>query len=67
MLATRNFVSPDCAWEMAMAMKQRLGKLSGVPQALEPWAVLAAVDGFVPWPVDHRHALLAGSDAQDPM
>ena len=57
------FVSAASACEIAT--KQRLGKLSGVPQALERWAELAALDGFVQLPVDYRHALLAGSYAQE--
>ena len=57
------FVSAASAWEIAA--KQRLGKLSGVPQVLERWAELAVLDGFVQLPVNYRHALLAGSHAQE--
>lgn len=51
-------VSAASAWEIAT--KQRLGKLTGVPEAMNQFADLVAADGFVHLPITHRHALRAG-------
>lgn len=40
-------VSAASAWEIAA--KQRLGKLTGVPDALSRFSELVALDGFTPW------------------
>lgn len=53
------FVSAASAWEIAI--KHRLGKLEGVPDAAARFVDLMEADGFTPLPMTHRHALLAGS------
>jgi PIN domain nuclease of toxin-antitoxin system len=53
------FVSSASAWEVAT--KARLGKLDGVPGVAEHFAELALADGFIQLPVNHSHALAAGS------
>ncbi len=53
------FVSAASAWEIAT--KQRLGKLAEVPEAAARFAELVEADGFVPLPIDQRHALRAGA------
>ncbi len=50
-------VSAASAWEIAT--KQRLGKLSLVPDAAARLAELVALDGFEHLPVTYRHALRA--------
>lgn len=57
------FVSAASAWEMAT--KQRLGKLEGVPGAVERFAELVAADGFLHLPVTYLHGLRAGGYEQD--
>ena len=57
------FVSAASAWEVAT--KHRLGKLKEVPQAMARFAELVTADGFTPLPIDHRHALRAGSNPQE--
>ena len=60
-------VSGASAWEIAT--KQRLGKLSGVPQASLRFNELVLLDGFIQLAVDHRHAVRAGTfevDHRDP-
>ena len=60
-------VSAASAWEIAT--KQRLGKLSGVPQASLRFNELVLLDGFIHLAVDHRHAVRAGTfevDHRDP-
>lgn len=52
-------VSAASAWEIAT--KARLGKLDRVPDASERYGELAARNGFTHLPIDHRHALRAGS------
>ena len=53
------FVSAASAWEIAT--KQRIGKLEDVPDAARRFAELVEADGFSHLPVDHLHALRAGS------
>jgi PIN domain nuclease of toxin-antitoxin system len=55
-------VSAASAWEMAT--KHRLGKLGSAGEAVERFAELILADGFEHLPIDHRHALRAGSYAQ---
>ncbi len=60
-------VSAASAWEIAT--KQRLGKLSGVPEASLRFNELVLAGGFVHLAVDHRHAVRAGVfqvDHRDP-
>lgn len=57
--AVRVCVSAASAWEIAT--KQRLGKLSQVPDAAARFAELVALDGFEHLPVTYRHALRAGN------
>lgn len=60
-------VSAASAWEIST--KQRLGKLSGVPQASVRFNELVLLDGFNHLPVNHRHAVRAGAfevDHRDP-
>lgn len=57
------FVSAASAWEIAT--KQRLGKLEGVLHIGARYGELVAADGFQHLSVDHRHALRAGSYAQE--
>lgn len=56
------FVSAASAWEIAT--KARLGKLDSVPEAATRHAELLSADGFVPLPIDLRHALRAGGYPQ---
>ncbi len=56
------FASAASAWEVAT--KQRLGKLTGVPEAAARWVELLQADGIAPLPVNQQHALRAGSYAQ---
>ena len=53
------FVSAASAWEIAT--KQRLGKLGQFPKVLERFTKLLAADRFIPLPIQHQHALKAGS------
>lgn len=55
-------VSSASAWEIAT--KVRLGKLDAALGVVESYADLIAADGFIHWPVSHRHALRAGSYPQ---
>jgi len=55
-------VSSACAWEIAT--KVRLGKLDVALGVIEAYADLIAADGFIHWPVNHRHALRAGGYTQ---
>ena len=60
-------VSAASAWEIST--KQRLGKLSGVPQASVRFNELVLLDGFNHLPVNHGHAVRAGAfevDHRDP-
>ena len=50
--------SAASAWEVAR--KQRLGKLTGVPDATANWIELLQADGIVELPVSTLHALRAG-------
>lgn len=50
--------SAASAWEIAT--KQRLGKLTGIPDVTDRYAELVAADGFLHLPVTHRHSLRAG-------
>jgi PIN domain nuclease of toxin-antitoxin system len=51
-------VSAASAWEIAI--KQRIGKLDGVPDATTRYGELVEADGFRHLPVSHLHALRAG-------
>lgn len=53
------FVSAASAWEIAT--KRRLGKLDGTPLASERFSERVSADGFVHLPVNHLHALRAGT------
>lgn len=55
----RVFVSAASAWEIAT--KQRLGKLSQLPEAGTRFAELVALDGFEHLAVTYLHALRAGN------
>jgi len=55
-------VSSACAWEIAT--KVRLDKLDVALGVIEAYADLIAADGFIHWPVNHRHALRAGGYTQ---
>ena len=63
LLDTENtvYVSAASAWEIAI--KQRIGKLEGVPYASEQFASLVDADGFVHLPMRYAHALRAGAYA----
>jgi len=52
-------VSAASAWEVAT--KHRLGKLTGVDDAVLRFQELVAADGFTPLPISHRHGLRAGT------
>lgn len=52
------YASTASAWEIAT--KQRIGKLTSVPDAAERYAELVAANGFIHLPVTHHHALRAG-------
>lgn len=56
-------VSAASAWEIAT--KAQLGRLEGVPGAVERFAELVAADGFVHLAVTYRHALRAGGYRQE--
>ena len=56
------FVSAASAWEVAI--KQRLGKLPGLPDAEARFVELVAADGFMTLPMSQHHALRAGGYAQ---
>lgn len=53
------FVSAASAWEIAT--KQRIGKLSLLPDATTRFGELVAADGFQHLPISHLHSLRAGS------
>lgn len=52
-------VSAASGWEIAT--KQRLGKLEGVPGAVERFSEVVGADGFRHLPISHHHALRAGA------
>ena len=52
-------VSAASAWEIAI--KQRIGKLQGVPYASEQFSSLVDADGFAHLPMRYEHALRAGA------
>ena len=56
------FVSAASAWEVAI--KHRLGKLPGMPEAESRFVELVAADGFATLPISQHHALRAGGLAQ---
>ena len=65
--ANEVIVSAASVWEVAT--KQRLGKLTEIPQAVSRFAELVSADGFVPLSMELRHALRAGAyphDHRDP-
>jgi len=57
--ANEVWVSAASAWEIAI--KQRLGKLDGVPEATSRFVELVAADGFRLMPMQAAHGLRAGS------
>lgn len=65
--ANEVYVSAVSAWEVAT--KHRLGKLGELHQAASRFEELVRADGFLPLPIDQRHALRAGrwpSEHRDP-
>ncbi len=57
--ANEVLVCPASAWEVAT--KHRLGKLTGVEDAVARFQELVAADGFTPLPITLRHGLRAGA------
>lgn len=61
------YVSAVSAWEVST--KHRIGKLTGIPGLMSRYAEVVVANGFLPLPIEQRHALLAGgmvSDHRDP-
>ena len=56
-------VSAASAWEVAI--KQRIGKLNGIPQAAELFLERVAANGFRLLAMSAHHALLAGGYPQE--
>jgi PIN domain nuclease of toxin-antitoxin system len=53
------FVSAATAWEIST--KQRIGKLSGMADAIKRFGELVAADGFQHLPITYLHSLRAGA------